>query len=217
MFLLNSQNSSALLPFGVYFGGRVYSTGGIEKGFSSPELYGKEKLPLSLAFNLGIRLFSFRLEIEPNFFGIIAGEQGNLNLKNALDSYQDAEGNQKHISGFCGLSVLANLYYNLVDLTFFKFYLNGGMGKTWFSKFSTLTEQEKLFTNDPENYTPSLPGTGTTAFTWLMGAGVTFSLFNVINLDIGYRFIHFNNLKLENYKLDGNSINAVYTGLRLGF
>jgi opacity protein-like surface antigen len=78
-----------------------------------------------------------------------------------------------------------------------KFYLNGGAGSTTFVKgFSG--------------------GKLNNSFTWLAGLGVTFSLFNIINLDVGYRFISLGELKLENSSFKQNS-NNVYLGLRFGF
>jgi opacity protein-like surface antigen len=173
----------ALLPFGAYFGPRVGM--GFEKNKSS----GSEtkiidlstKFPTHLGLVAGIRVLGFRADLEYNCALNLAKSTIFSGVADDID----------------GHSMLFNLYYNLLDVSFLKFYLNGGLGGTMFAKRVAFKK-----TNS--------------SFSWLAGAGITFSLINIINLDLGYRFINLGEVKLGNSNLKQNS-NNIYLGLRFGF
>ncbi len=97
-------------------------------------------------------------------------------------------------------NIMGNVYYNFLDLPLLKFFVNGGIGDTKFSGCSGIDNKDN--------------------FTWNAGFGVNVSLFNTINLDVGYRYVDMGELKVKNgsdlVKLNQRA-QDIYAGLRFGF
>ncbi len=102
--------------------------------------------------------------------------------------------------GVGAISTMGNFYYNFLDLNLLKFFVNIGVGNTKLFSFSEIDKKEN--------------------FTWNTGLGVNISLFNVANVDIGYRYIDMGKLKLKN-EIDLIKLNQkardIYAGLRFDF
>jgi opacity protein-like surface antigen len=93
-------------------------------------------------------------------------------------------------------NIFVNLYYNVLSFSFIKAYVNGGIGNVSFVKnFNSKINSE---------------------FAWLLGFGLNFSLFEVMNLDFGYRYVNMGKLKLSGAALERIS-NDIFVGLRFGF
>jgi opacity protein-like surface antigen len=90
---------------------------------------------------------------------------------------------------------MANIYYNFYGLPLVKFYVNGGVGTTNFSG------KNKSNNN----------------FAWNLGLGINLSLLNIINIDVGYRYVDMGELQIEGGPKMNQSSNDVYVGLRFGF
>ncbi len=87
-------------------------------------------------------------------------------------------------------SVMFNLYYNFFDLYLAKLYVNGGYGNTKFS-----------CNGDKKNNN-----------TYNVGLGANISLFDIVNVDAGYRYVNMG--KVNSARIDSHDI---YVGLRFGF
>ncbi|MDR3079245.1 MAG: hypothetical protein LBU15_04405 [Rickettsiales bacterium] len=173
-----ARDSRALLPVGLYVGARGTADTRISSRTSAIDL--EPGFIGSGSFIAGLRLFSFRVDLE---YALGAFRTNDIDIS------------------ILGHSLLGNVYYNLFDSILLKLYLNGGAGRTTFAHSSLLEDEAETFTS---------------SFTWLVGAGVTFSLFNVVNLDIGYRFMDFGNPQLD-YCDDDWTSSTVYLALRFGF
>ncbi|MDR1494529.1 MAG: hypothetical protein LBI29_00645 [Rickettsiales bacterium] len=182
----SAQPSRAIIPFGIYLGPRVGMGGGAAKSSlnSVQDSNFDHKTPFYGGFTIGFRLFSFRLDAEYSF-------------ENSITESLLTIGDIQKPDTICGHSLLANLYYNLIDTSFLKFYLNGGVGNTKFTNG---------FKGDEINK----------SLTWLAGGGITLSVLNLINFDVGYRFVDLGELDVDGIKSKQTSHN-LYTGLRFGF
>lgn len=136
----------------------------------------------------GIRVFGARLDLEYTFMGK-AVNPNKIDLQTILD---------KNVS-INNLSL--NFNYNLFELpivSLLKIYVGGGVGKTYFTR--------NLFSS-----------TVNESFSWSAGLGVTFSLINIINLDVGYKYMDFGKLKVSDSKTNDIRNNLIYIALRIGF
>ena len=172
----------ALLPVGVYYGFRGgVNTVAKDHKISTSNLDTKDGKPFG-AVNLGIRLLDFRFEAEYAY-------------RYHFSQYTYAPGKNKNISA---QNIMGNLYYNFIDLSLVKLYINGGVGETKFSGGSMVKKNEN--------------------FTWNAGFGANLSLFDVANLDVGYRYVDMGKLEIKNttVKVKQKS-HDVYAGIRFGF
>jgi opacity protein-like surface antigen len=192
--LITAQNSSALWSSGLYLGMRVGVSDRSEthynnEGYNTKITEGLKKAsPVFAGLIFGVRFPpSLRLDIEASFREILENVVNN--------SYGDGSINSA--------SVTVNLYYNFLDRNLVKAYINGGLGKTL--SYAVIKSDD---TDSGIKLNSSL--------TWLVGAGVTFSLWNFVNLDTGYRFIDTGKINLKNFSLRQNH-NEFYVGLRFGF
>lgn len=144
----------------------------------------------SISFGLlgGIRAFGARLDLEYTFVGK-AVNPNKVDLQTILD---------KSVS-INNLSL--NLNYNLFELpivSLLKIYVGGGIGKTYFTKY--------LFSS-----------TVNESFSWSVGCGATFSLINILNLDVGYKYVDFGKLNVSDSSSSDIKNNLIYIALRIGF
>ena len=143
---------------------------------------------ISFGFLGGVRLFDSRLDLEYTFMGK-AVNPNKINLQTILD---------KNVS-IHNLSL--NFNYNIFELpivSLLKIYVGGGVGKTYFTR--------SLFSSEVNE-----------SFSWSAGCGATFSLIDILNLDVGYKYMDFG--KLNANSSNGNDIrnNLIYIALRIGF
>jgi opacity protein-like surface antigen len=197
LLCLATADSSAILPVGFYAGPRIgmnidsnktssnSTDGSISDSLSEQDQLKMDVVSGNKSFYIGavagVRFLSFRFDLEYGFRNALAKSRLNENLE---------------FETINGHNIFANLYYNVIDLPFVKFYVNGGLGSISFVKnFSNKINSE---------------------FSWLAGLGLTFSLFNILNLDFGYRYVDMAKLKLENNTFKQKS-NDLFIGLRFGF
>ena len=172
--------ANAALPIGGYVGLR----GGVSVPFSNDKNYEFDMDGNTAPFigvNGGVRLLSLRGELEYLYRHKVM----DVDLKNSSSSEQDVSTS----------SIMANLYYNALELPFFRLYVNGGVGYTY------------LDTNVDSN---------NGSFSWSAGLGVSFTLAETFSLDVGYRYFDMGDIKV-NGKSESINSNDIYVGLRFGF
>lgn len=183
LFFLISVSAANALPVGIYWGVR----GGIStQGSNVSEINDlkieNEESDYFASVNAGVRFLRLRGELEYSY----RPESTNivdriLGKSNSVDS----------------MSLMANLYYNVIELPFINVYVNGGIGDTKFDGSKDLRTSNN--------------------FTWLAGAGVNLSLLNVANLDVGYRYVDMGDIEFSNKKSVSKDVHDIYIGLRFGF
>lgn len=172
----------ALLPVGIYYGikGGINTAGSDSKLPTSEELDLKGGNPFAAA-NVGLKLLDFRFELEYAY-------------RYKFNKYNNGI-KEKNINA---QNLMANAYYNFLELPLLKFYINGGVGNTKFSGVSGIKNEDN--------------------FTWNAGLGVNFSLIDIINLDVGYRYVDMGDLEIKNNNLKlAQKSHDIYAGLRFGF
>lgn len=94
-------------------------------------------------------------------------------------------------------NLMGNLYYNFLELPLLKFYINAGAGETKFTGSSSIETKNN--------------------FTWLAGLGINLSLLDVVNVDVGYRYVDMGTLEFKNGEKNDKQAHDIYVGLRFGF
>jgi opacity protein-like surface antigen len=127
LFLTIVNVEAGILPVGGYFGLRGgASINAIKTEKNNYELESKKSA--FMGANAGIRLFSFRAELE------------GLYRPNSINIKKPSSQSEKGSSG----TAFANLYYNVIDLPFIRGYLGGGVGYTKFTQ-DYLTDNKNSF------------------------------------------------------------------------
>lgn len=177
MFLFSSSYAYAALPIGAYVGagGGVSVNTNSKKGDSFK--IDSNTSPF-VNLNVGLRFLRIRGELEY----IYRYENQNIKMEN----------DDKRISSS---SVMGNLYYNFIEIPFFRIYLNGGLGYTDFNS---------NIVKDDGNFSYSL------------GFGAGFTIFEAFTLNVGYRYHDMGRSEILNKKVHFYS-NDVYVGIRVGF
>jgi opacity protein-like surface antigen len=193
-FMMAAQNSLALRSSGLYLG--------VKFGVSnrSETYYNNEKY--STTINEGLK------DASPVFGGLVFGVRFPPSLRLDIEAYfreilADAVSSGYSKGGITSSSIILNLYYNFLDQDLVKAYVNGGLGKTL--SYAVLESDDTDSGMKPNS-----------SLTWLVGAGVTFSMWNFINIDAGYRFINTGKMNLRNFGFK-QTYNDFYIGLRVGF
>lgn len=171
----------ALLPAGIYYGfkGGV-NTVAKDNKISTSNLDIKGGNPF-VAADIGIRLLDFRFEVEYAY----------------RYNFSEYKYNNKS-KDISAQNIMGNVYYNFIDLSLVKLYVNGGIGETKFSGGSIVKKND--------------------SFTWNAGLGANVSLLNVLNLDVGYRYVDMGDLEIKNSKTKvAQKSHDIYAGLRFGF
>ncbi len=180
-FLMLSIDAHAIIPVGAYYGfkgGLTMQDKDINKT-TGDTTKNKDK-NYFLSADVGVRLLKFRLELEYTF-------RPDTTKVASLIKKDDVVAH----------NIMGNVYYNFLELPFFKFYVNGGIGNTKFTGSSNI---------DKSN-----------SFTWSAGLGTNFSLFNVVNLDVGYRYVDMGEVKFKSGKNIDKHAHDIYAGVRFGF
>lgn len=187
MFITGLSNAHAILPVGAYMGIRggvaFDSSDTMKDNIKSFKIDGKNST--SLGADVGIRFMDLRGELE------------YIHRFDAL-KLEGAIGN-KNISSN---TVMANLYYNVLDFYLLKFFVNGGLGYTTISS-SSVKQKDNL--------------------TWSLGFGGEISMANLINFEVGYRYLDMGSVKIKDSNLLANNISLnqashdIYIGVRVGF
>ena len=177
-----SVETANALPIGIYWG--VKGGMSVQKDDDKTDTDGKienESGNYFVSADVGVRLLRLRGELEYTFRpdttdvkSLIFGDD-NINAQN----------------------IMANLYYNVVELPFINLYVNAGIGNTKFSGNSKLKTDNN--------------------FTWSAGLGANLSLLNIANLDVGYRYIDMGDLEFNNGNKLSKDAHDIYVGLRFGF
>lgn len=180
-FLSIINNASAGLPLGAYIGVKgSYSSGLSSISVDNILSLGDSDNPAFFSVSAGVRLLKLRGELE-------------YTKRYHMQTLTLNDGSTKDLSND---SIMANLYYNFLELPFIRLYVNGGIGTT---KYST-------------NYVTNSP-----TFSYSAGAGVTLTLADTTSFDIGYRYFNMGDIELlDSRKVDMHS-NDVYISLRMGF
>lgn len=144
---------------------------------------------VSFGFLGGLRIFDIRLDLEYNFVGK-AINPNKINVQAVFDN---------NIS-IHNLSL--NFNYNFLKLpiiNLFKLYVGGGIGETFFTKNLISSKINE-------------------SLSWSVGGGVTFSpVLDLLNIDIGYKYIDFGKLNINGFKSKNITNNLLYIALRIGF
>ena len=180
-FLSLINNANAGLPLGAYIGVKgSYSSGLSSISVDNILSLGDSDNPAFFSVSAGVRLLKLRGELE-------------YTKRYHMQTLTLNDGSTKDLSND---SIMANLYYNFLELPFIRLYVNGGIGTT---KYST-------------NYVTNSP-----TFSYSAGAGVTLTLADTTSFDIGYRYFDMGDIELlDSRKVDMHS-NDVYISLRMGF
>jgi opacity protein-like surface antigen len=188
--LFSGFAKAGLLPVGIYFGpiaGIGFNSGSAKSSEPTKEL---GQTGTVSAINMknsfyagllaGIRFLDFRMDIEYGFRSVLAKPVVN----------------GKELYSVNGHNLFANLYYDVLDLTILRLYVNGGLGKVSFVK---------KFTSKINS-----------SFAWSAGLGLNFSLLDFVNMDVGYRYVHMGKLKIDRMAVN-QKVNDIYGVLRFGF
>lgn len=136
----------------------------------------------------GIRLFDLRADLEYNMLGK-AIDQSKIIAKPVFDNNISIH------------NISLNLNYNLFNfplINILKVYVGGGIGETIFTK--------NLISSKIDN-----------SFSWSIGGGITLSpLMDILNFDLGYKYIDFGKLKIDNTSKNITN-HMLYFAIRFGF
>ncbi len=177
MFLFSSSYAYAALPIGAYVG----LGGGVSVNTNSKKSDSFKIDSNTLPFvnlNVGLRFLRIRGELEYIY------RYENQKVKTV--GYSDE---------ISSSSVMGNLYYNLVEIPFFRIYLNGGLGYTDFNS---------NIVKDDGNFSYSL------------GFGAGFTLSETFTINVGYRYHDMGRSKILDKRVHFYS-NDIYIGIRVGF
>ena len=177
MFLFSSSYAYAALPIGAYVG----LGGGVSVNTNSKKSDSFKIDSNTLPFvnlNVGLRFLRIRGELEY----IYRYESQKVKTAGYSDEISSS-------------SVMGNLYYNLVEIPFFRIYVNGGIGYTDFG--SNFVKDDKTFS-------------------YALGAGVGFTLSEMFTINVGYRYHDMGKPEILNDKVHVYS-NDIYVGLSFGF
>ena len=183
LFFLISVSAANALPVGIYWGVRGgISTQGSNVSEISDLRIENEESDYFASVNAGVRFLRLRGELEYSY------RPESTNIVDKLLGRDDSIDSK---------SLMANLYYNVIELPFINIYVNGGIGNTKFDGSKDLRTSSN--------------------FTWLAGAGVNLSLLNIANVDVGYRYVDMGNIEFSNRKSVSKDVHDIYVGLRFGF
>ena len=93
-------------------------------------------------------------------------------------------------------SLVKVFIYNIFEFPFFRIFVNGGLGTTYYSP--------KVITNSP-------------TFSYNVGAGATFTLADTASFDVGYRYFNMGKIEISNSKKLNTYSNDLYFSVRFGF
>ena len=179
-FISTICKAYAGLPLGAYVGlkggylSNISTSAGVGLSTSSDDN------SIFISVSAGARLMRIRGEIEYI-------KRYNMQKLNFVD------GKTKNISND---SIMGNLYYNIFEFPFFRIFVNGGLGKTYYSS--------KVITNSP-------------TFSYNVGAGATFTLADTASFDVGYRYFNMGKIEISNSKKLNTYSNDLYFSVRFGF
>ena len=182
IFTFLSVEAANALPIGIYWGLRGGMS--IQKDDDKRNNDGEienESGNYFVSANAGVRLLRLRGELEYTY------RPDSTDVKSLI--FGDDNINAQNI--------MANLYYNVVELPFVNLYVNAGIGNTKFSGSSML---------DTNNN-----------FTWSAGFGANLSLLNIANLDVGYRFMDMGDIDFKDGRTLSKDAHDIYVGVRFGF
>lgn len=173
-----SVKAHALLPIGGYFGIRGSEYIGTHSDNKRGNSLSINDSSFSSSIAAGIKLLDFRFELEYMY---------------RLDGGKIYTGN--HTKKYDMDLKMFNIYYNVFEFLFLKFYINGGIGK--YDVKTSLIH-------------------GDNSKVWNVGLGATFSLLDIINVDAGMRHVDLGKMKFKNQSSRQN-FEEIYAGIRLGF
>ena len=183
LLFLVSVNTANALPLGLYWGIRGgMSMQGSDVSQISDLKIENEKSDYFASVNAGIRFLRLRGELEYSY----RPESTNI-LDKVLGKSDSVD----------STSLMANLYYNVIELPFINIYVNGGIGNTKFDGSKDLRTSNN--------------------FTWLAGVGVNLSLLNIANVDVGYRYVDMGDIDFRTKESVSKDVHDIYVGLRFGF
>jgi opacity protein-like surface antigen len=195
--------AKALLPFGIYFGPKVgISLNRTSEQKQDPAIDMITDLAKNSDYNTALKLataknsFSGGAVAGVRFLGFRIDGEYNFRSKIAEPVIKIEGIDAVKAYTINGHNILLNGYYNLLDLNFVKIYGGVSVGQTIFVK----NLKEKI----------------NTANTWGGGGGVTFSLLNLLNVDVGYRYLDMGKMQLDNVESKQFS-HDISLGIRLGF
>lgn len=180
-FFIFSSNAHAFLPIGIYYGIKGGMTSQSEKlKINSNGKSKNDKTNYFGSAEVGVRLLKFRFELEYTL-------RPNTTKLSLISKNKD----------ILSQNIMGNVYYNFLEIPFFKFYVNGGIGNTRFSGSSEIKNKNNS--------------------TWVAGFGVNFSLLNITNIDVGYRYMDMGKLKFNSGLQNRKVAQDIYAGIRFGF
>lgn len=181
-FSFLATEAANALPIGVYWG--LKGGMSVQKDDDKHNDDGKienESGNYFVSADVGVRLLRLRGELEYTF------RPDTTDVKSII--FGD--------DSVLAQNIMANIYYDLVELPFINLYVNAGIGNTKFSGASALETDNN--------------------FTWAAGLGVNLSLLNIANLDVGYRYMSMGDIKFSDGRELAKDSHDIYLGLRFGF